>query len=326
MKTVLMFSGQGSQYYHMGRRLFDNNRAFKGHMTRLNDVAASLLGVSVIDALYDDRRTKAERFDQITLTSAAIFIVECALTRTLTENDVAPDYLLGTSLGTYAAASLAGCFEVERGLVSVINIALALEAHCQPGSMLSILCGKELYLNSPFLQQHSDLAAVNFSAHFAVSALQTIIGPIEDHLARHGSQFQKLPVTRAFHSRWIDPAREPCIQLLGSTQCRRAAIPIFCCARNQAIDCFGPEQLWDALRRPIQFERTIMDLESYGPHRYVDVGPSGTLATFLKYGLPKESESQVFATMSPFFDGIDIDALRPGDGGGSLFTASHRVR
>jgi hypothetical protein len=64
MKTVLMFSGQGSQYYHMGRRLFDNNRAFKGHMTRLNDVAASVLGISVIGALYDDRRTKAEPFSR----------------------------------------------------------------------------------------------------------------------------------------------------------------------------------------------------------------------------------------------------------------------
>jgi hypothetical protein len=41
-------------------------------------------------------------------------------------------------------------------------------------------------------------------------------------------------------------------------------------------------------------------LEQQGAHRYIDVGPAGTLATFLKYGLPPTTRSTVQAILTPF--------------------------
>src|SRR4051794_27189016 len=60
---VFMFSGQGSQYYQMGRIFFDGNATFRNTVLQLNDVAAPLLGRSIIDVLYNDGRRKDEQFE-----------------------------------------------------------------------------------------------------------------------------------------------------------------------------------------------------------------------------------------------------------------------
>jgi hypothetical protein len=58
--------------------------------------------------------------------------------------------------------------------------------------------------------------------------------------------------------------------------------------------------IWNTVRRPIEFERTIAELEQRAPRHYIDVGPAGTLATFLKYGLPPSSASMSYPILSPF--------------------------
>ena len=50
--------------------------------------------------------------------------------------------------------------------------------------------------------------------------------------------------------------------------------------------------------KPIQFEAAILGLEREGPWTYVDLGPSGTLATFLKYLLPKTTHSRTHHVLS----------------------------
>ena len=61
-----------------------------------------------------------------------------------------------------------------------------------------------------------------------------------------------------------------------------------------------PEFFWTVVRGSIRFRDTIATLERDGPFRYIDVGPSGTLANFVKYGLPAGSRSTAFPTLTPF--------------------------
>jgi acyl transferase domain-containing protein len=58
--------------------------------------------------------------------------------------------------------------------------------------------------------------------------------------------------------------------------------------------------LWRVVRQPIRFMAAIQELERADTYRYIDVGPASTLATFLKYGLPKSSRSDVYPLLSPY--------------------------
>ncbi|XOS93736.1 acyltransferase domain-containing protein [Brevibacillus laterosporus] len=50
---VFMYSGQGSQYYQMGRALFEQNNIFRSYMYELDAKVRELIGVSVRSELYE---------------------------------------------------------------------------------------------------------------------------------------------------------------------------------------------------------------------------------------------------------------------------------
>jgi acyl transferase domain-containing protein len=299
-RVVFMFSGQGSQYYQMGRAFFDGNAAFRNTMLQLNDIAAPLLGRSIIDILYDDGRRKDELFDRIEHTSAAIFIVEYALARALLDDGLKPDCLLAASMGIYAAAAIAGAVDPREALEVLLKLAAVIETRCPRGSMIAIFGSSKLHRDLSVLHRNSDIAAVNFDSHFVISTTDEHIEEIKAVLLRENITFQKIAVSYPFHSRWVASAKDMALETLGTLPHRRLKIPLVCCAQTSAVDAVTPDIVWNSLRMPIEFERTVAELEKSGPHQYVDVGPAGTLATFLKYALPSTSASKTHSVLSPF--------------------------
>ena len=69
-KTVFMFSGQGSQYYQMGKPLFDGDDIFREHMLHLDTLVQKLSGKRVREAIHAG--SKADAFDRTQLTHSAI--------------------------------------------------------------------------------------------------------------------------------------------------------------------------------------------------------------------------------------------------------------
>ena len=296
-RTVFMFSGQGSQYFQMGRSLFEANTVFREWMTRLDDVAHRRCGKRVIDAIYAS--PKSEVFARTLLTHPAIFMVEYSLAQCLMHENVRPDLTLGASLGSFAAAAVAGHLDVEDAMAAVVEQAIALEARCARGGMIGILADPSLY-DDAFLNRRSEMAGINFKTHFAVSAAAAEVEAIEADLKQRHVAHQRLAVSFAFHSRWIDNAESRFAAFMRSIRRRRPLLPIACCAEGTTLSELPDDFYWQAVRQPMRFERTVAHLERQGAHRYIDVGPSGTLATFVKYGLPTASQSTAHAILTPF--------------------------
>jgi len=296
-----MFSGQGSQYFQMGRELFKTNDIFHDWMTRLDTIAKKLTGDSVIGTLYSDASRKGDSFDRTLLTHPAIFMVEYALAQALIHAGVLPDMVLGASMGSFAAASVAGFIEVEDALASVVHQAIALE-ECERGGMIAVLADPALFAED-FLSHRSELAAVNFSSHFVISARWNDLEEIEAALRKDNVGYQRLPVSSAFHSRWIDKAQAPFESFMRSIRYRQGSLSLGCCDQATVLNELPADYFWNVVRRPIRFRETIARLEQLSVHRYIDVGPAGTLATFLKYGIPANTESTVHAILTPY--GLD---------------------
>jgi malonyl CoA-acyl carrier protein transacylase len=90
---------------------------------------------------------------------------------------------------------------------------------------------------------------------------------------------------------------------------KQGRLPLACCQQTTILSSLPENYFWDVARRPIRFRETIAQLEQQGAHRYIDVGPAGTLATFLKYAVP-ETKSAVHAILTPFgFDQKNLAAL-----------------
>lgn len=301
MKTIFMFSGQGSHYPRMGRSLFDSDPVFRQHIMQLDARVTELIGTSIVQTLYSHATDPGVPFDRTLLTHPAIFMVEYSTAQSLIHRGVLPDMVLGTSLGSFVAAVLGGFLTVEDALTAVVRHAQAMEEHCEPGGMISIIADPGLY-DEPFLRSTSDCAAINFSSHFVVSTTQAQCANIQKRLGELAITSQRLPVSHAFHSRWMDDARSHFQAFMKSVRIRPGILPLVCCDRATTLASPHPGHFWDVTRHPIRFPAAIAGLERNGAYRYVDVGPSGTLATILKYVLPSESRSVVHATLTPYGD------------------------
>lgn len=298
-ETVFMFSGQGSHYFQMGRALYEGNGTYREWMDRLDCIAKDLCGASVTQALYSEAHGKADPFERTLLTHPAIFMVEYSLAQSLERSGVLPDMVLGVSLGSFAAAAIAGCIGVEDALRAVIQQAIVLEQYCERGGMTAVLAPSTIFAEQ-FMADHSDLAAANFSSHFVISARRPDLTDIEATLKKRNICYQRLPVSFAFHSRWIDSAKGPFETFMRSISFKAANRSLVCCHEKRTVSSLYDGYFWSVVRHPVRFQEIIEQLEQRGPYRYIDVGPSGTLAAFLRYCLPATTVSTIHSILTPF--------------------------
>ena len=293
-----MFSGLGSQYYQMGRDLYESGGTFARWMRYFDEFLLDNFNRSVLASLYGDR-TISDPLVNSALSHPAVFMVETALAFELIERGIQPDITLGVSIGSFAAATVAGHLPAVDALTLVVRQAEALEHCCPKGRMVAILANTRLFQDG-MLRECSVIAAHNFDSHFVISAKAEALPAIEANLRSQGVTFQSLPVEFAYHSPWIEEARIEFEDAVSAIRLDSGRIPVVCCAHADELKELPSGFFWKAVRCPIMFHKTIMKLEGKGAFAYVDVGPSGTLATLLKYVVPSNGHSTAHKIIAPF--------------------------
>lgn len=293
LPIIFMFSGQGSQYYHMGEDLFHRNPTFK-YFFEIADKASNL---SIAKRVFDEQYKKNEPFTDLLISHPAIFITEYALAQTLLENNIYPNAVLGASLGEITAAVIAGILSFDDALECVIQQANLIVKLCQEGSMLAVIHDPNLFEKEAFLHDHSQLSGINFPTHFIISGAKEEIAKIEHQLRQNKIESQQLPVLYAFHSTFMEPVRIPFLKFVKSLTFKECQLPFISCIQSEHYDGL---HFWEAGVKPIFFQKTIQELELKQFAFYIDVGPSGTLATFVKYNLKQSSQSRYFPILTPF--------------------------
>ncbi|MFC4761740.1 ACP S-malonyltransferase [Dyella koreensis] len=296
MKTVLSFAGQGSHHVGMGRELFEGDACFRASMLHADRVVRERCGESVLAVLFAQGVAANVPLARLLHSHVAIFMVEYALATSLLERGLRFDLVLGASLGTYAAAAVAGCIDADDALLAVIEQALAVEAHADAGRMIAVVGEPRRYLDAELLAL-CEVGARHFDTH-AVLSLPEANGAAVEYLLRHrGMAFQELPVAFPFHSRWIDAARAPYEAFLRSVTTKAGRVPVACCAAGDVLHEFPSNHFWSVVRDPIRLPETLAAIGAPESYRYVDASPAGTMATLLKYALPEGAD--IRSIMSP---------------------------
>lgn len=297
---IFMFSGQGSQYYHMGRDLFLQSPIFRRWMLTLNQLVQEKTGLSITDEIYSEARGRVEQLNQLSISHPAIFMVEYSLARLFIESGIEPDYVLGASLGEFTAAAVAGVISPGEALEWILKQTELLPKLCGPGGMIAIIDNPDLYRQTPALSQNSELAAVNFASHFVISGDWRPLQDIEQFLKTRRLMYQTLPVQYGFHSPNVDPLNDEYLNFLSNFRMNEPQMAMISCVTGEQLTEVSPEYFWEVIRRPIQFQKAIAALEKRGSYCYIDLGPAGTLAGFTKQNLAQDSLSHAYPIMTPF--------------------------
>lgn len=302
-RIVFMFSGQGSQYFQMGRELYDTHPAFRRVLERCDAFVRSRTGISIIDDTF--ARARSETFDDLALSHPALIAFELAMHETLVDEGIAPDLLFGSSLGELVCAAIAGCCSYETALQIAIEHARNVTRHCAPGGMLAVLAQPDVLGRLSCGGRDVTFAGENFPGHFTVSGAPETLDRIAAELKIGAVTTVRLPVRYAFHSPAIEPARDDFMRACASFEFSPVpGLPIVSTMSAGRTARFDPEYFWQVVRGPMRFREAVLRLEEQGPSVFIDCGPAGTSATFVKYNLASGSGSVQFPILSPFGAGV----------------------
>lgn len=301
-KTVFMFSGQGSQYYSMGKDLYDHHGTFRYWMNYCASVAEGQLGVNLIDLVFREQTDKHQPFRRTLYTSPAIFMVNYSAAQTLMDEGIEPDFLLGYSLGEIVALAVSGFVSLEDAIDFLIRSSRLIEEKTERAGMLAVLDSRDVMDQYPEEFVDTTVASLNFSRSFVLAGRMERLEEVQQFLAQKSILTQLLPIDCGFHSPLIDVVETEYKALLATMRPEESRIPVISSAYARRLDrnMITPDYYWDLIRGPVNFDKTVQMLEESGPYLYIDSGPSGTLATFVKYLLSSDSESKAQPLLDQF--------------------------
>lgn len=152
------------------------------------------------------------------------------------------------------------------------------------------------------------MTGVNFDGNFVISGREPDVDTAQRALERETVLCQRLPVNYGVHTELIDPVHDAALRLLDDVTFTTPSIPLVSSVSAGRVDALSPERIWSAIREPVEFARTIGAILAEGDAIFMDIGPSATLATFVKYLLPADSGSVQVGTVNRF--GNDQKSLR----------------
>ena len=282
-RTVFMYSGQGSQYYLMGQELYESDAVFRRSMDACDGVHVTLTGKSIVTQLYNEAR-KHDELTDIAVSHPALFSVGYSLTQVLLDRKIQPDCVLGYSLGEYIAATVAGALALPDALAIIVQQARLLSERAPGGAMLTVLNPVDHFERNPSLYAGSTLAGVNYDQNFVVSGSHQRLVGIKARLDDLSVVSLLLPVRHGFHSPSVDPIEAEFRKFVQQVPMHAPELPLYSAARGGAIAQLDDEYFWDVIRKKADFHAIVAQMSRESDLHCVDLGPTGTLSTFIKYG------------------------------------------
>ena len=294
------FPGQGSQQPGMGAPWVDHPS------WELVEEASEACGRDVAHLLVqaDAEELKATRNSQLTT-----FVLSMVVLDAVERTGVSPNVAAGHSLGEYSALTATGSIAYDDGvrLVAERGEAMQLAAEEPDGTMAAILGLDDDLVATACARVGMDVWVANYNAPG-----QVVIAGSPAGVEAAGQQAKvlgakramALPVSGAFHTPFMAPARDRLRKALDEIEFRDSSIPVVANVDALPHEAAGD---WTALLAaqlcsPVRWRQTLYRLAEDGVDTFVELGPGSVLTGMAKRTV---KGSRAIAVGSP----ADVDAL-----------------
>lgn len=270
---IYMFPGQGSQAKGMGKSVFE-------HFPDQCDSASKLLGYDIVDLCLNDSNNQ---LNQTYYTQPVLYFVSSL---TFLSEDDKPDCLLGHSLGLYAALFAAGVFSLEEGLEIVLKRA-ELMAEVNNGAMMAVLGDDLTQFEDELIRLEFydiDIANYNSDHQIVLSGSQARLTELQPFLEELSYKAILLPVSGAFHSRYMRPASVAFLDYLSQKTFKDFQLQVISSTNGEILTISHLiEELAYQLVSPVRWRHIVSYLKKkWRTIEFKEIGPGTVLSTLNK--------------------------------------------
>ncbi len=296
---TFMFPGQGAQFFQMGKELYQNNDEFRAILDDGFDILLKETGINLPEILFnsDEPESANKKLAETSITQSALFIIEYGLARILQEKGVRPNYMIGHSIGEYAAACIAGVFDFQSALKIVIKRGQLMQS-MPAGKMYAVRSSlnKLREINNSLFE----IAAENAPNSCTISFETENAEEIKHLLEANEIQYLPLNTSHAFHSKAFDPILREFAEYVSQFRLSVPQIPVISCytgdflTNNQAIS----GDYWaKQLRNTVLFNKGISTILTHEQTLFIEVGPNAHLSSILRSIPEIENKKSILQTI-----------------------------
>ncbi len=315
-KVSFLYSGQGGQYVGMGRGLYQASARFRSWVQACEQLLRDEFNDGVKDFLLDapcqcgrcaEGVCEQGRRLRQPCSQTALFVLQVGLADVLAEAGVAPQVVLGHSMGEYAAACLAGVMQREDGLRLTAARAHQIDALQTVGAM-AIVFAPQAAIESLIAASPISFAAINGPEQAVLSGEAGAMDVFLSRLTEAGINHRLLPVASAFHSSLLDPILDGVRKTVTSFGLQTPQTEFISTLTGAAVSAeLTTAEYWMRhTRQPVQFAQGLQSLHATQCQLLVELGPHPTLCSLA--ALNPGSSGALVATLQRGSD--DVTALQ----------------
>lgn len=279
---AFVFPGQGAQFIGMGKDLYDSIPLAKDLFEQANDI----LGFRITDIMFSGEESELK---QTKVTQPAVFLHSVILAKSMGEK-FAPDMVAGHSLGEFSALVASGAIDFADGVSLVSKRAMAMQKACEmnPSTMAAVLGladDKIEEICAAITDEVVVPANYNCPGQLVISGTMAGIDKACKLMEEAGARrVVKLPVSGAFHSPLMEPAK---VELAAAIESTKFSAPI--CPVYQNVSTKGENDpdvikanLVKQLTSSVKWTQSVQNMIAAGADSFTEVGPGTTLVGLMR--------------------------------------------
>ncbi|MBO5135710.1 MAG: ACP S-malonyltransferase [Bacteroidaceae bacterium] len=276
---AFVFPGQGAQFVGMGKDLYEKHPIAKQFFEKANEI----LGFSITDIMFAGTD---EELKQTKVTQPAVFL-HSVISALCLGDKFCPNMVAGHSLGELSALTAARCLSFEDGLKLVATRAMAMQKACeaQPGGMAAIigLSDEQVEIVCKKISENGSVvipANYNCPGQLVISGQTDAVDMACVKLKEAGAKRALvLPVSGAFHSPLMQPAKEELEAAIAITEFHKPICPIY--QNVDGLPHTDPEEikknLIQQLTGSVLWTKEVTNMINDGCLSFTECGPGKTL-------------------------------------------------